>query len=145
MSTWLKTLHTHAQLQMELRTKIILNTSEAHKKKHTSRKASSWNTCRKTCTKLQDYNIDLFGKGPAQHLTTDKAMDYRMVKDLLIAPLLGHERYIQFVEDRLVNGSVGLFDPIKNLKLNKGLSEKVTQQKSFNSERRLPSFWRTPI
>ena len=68
-----------------------------------------------------------------------------MVKDLLIAPLLGNDRYIQFVEDRLVNGSVGFFDPIKKLKLNTGLSEEVKQQKSFDYKRRLPSFWRAAI
>ena len=56
-------------------------------------------------------------------------MDYRIVKDLLIAPLLGNDRYIQFVEDRLVNGRVGFIDPIKKLKRNTGLSEKVKQQK----------------
>ena len=52
-----------------------------------------------------------------------------MVKDLLIAPLLGNDRYIQLVEDRLVNGRVDFFGPIKKLKLNTGLSEKVKQQK----------------
>ena len=45
------------------------------------------------------------------------------------SPLLVNERYIQFVEDRLLNGSVGFFDPIKKLKLNTGLSEKVKQPK----------------
>ena len=68
-----------------------------------------------------------------------------MVRDLLIAPFLGNERHIQSLEDRMVNGSVGFFDPIQKLKLNTGLSEKVKQQKDFDSKRRLPSFWRAHI
>ena len=62
-----------------------------------------------------------------------------MVKDLLIALLLGNDRYIQFVEDRLVNGRVGFIDPIKKLKLNTAVFEKVKQQKSLDCKRRLPT------
>ena len=114
---------------MELGKKIILNTSKAHKESTQAGKLVIAKHAESLLQKLRDYNIDLFGRGPAQNRTTGKAMDYRMAKDLLIAPLLGNDRYIQFVEDCLVNGRVGVFDPIKKLKLKTGLSEKMKQQK----------------
>ena len=78
--------------------------------------------------KLRDYNIDPLGKGSARHFTTVK---YQVVKDPLKAPVLGNERYTQFVEDCLVSGIVGLLDPIKKPKLSTGLSKKVKQQEKF--------------
>ena len=73
---------------MELRTKIILNTSEAHKESTPAGKLVRGKHAERLVHQLRDYNVDLFGKGPAQHLTTGKAMDHRMVRDPLIAPLL---------------------------------------------------------
>ena len=108
INTWVKTSHTHARLRMELRAEIILNISEAHKESTPAGKLVHGKHAETLVQKLRDYNVDLFGKGPAQHL---------------------------------VNGNVGFFDPIKKLKLNAGLSEKVRQQKSFDCKRRLPSIW----
>ena len=94
MNTWVKTSHTHAWLRMELRTKIIRNTAEAHKESTPAGKLFHGKHAERRVQKLRDYNVDLFGKGPAQHLASRKAMDCQMVKDLLIALLLGKERNI---------------------------------------------------
>ena len=91
MNTWVKTSHTHARLRMELRAKIILITSKAHKECTPAGKLVHGKHAERLVQKVRNYNENPFGKVPAQHLTSGKAMDYRMVKDLLIAPLLGNE------------------------------------------------------
>ena len=81
--------------------KINLNTSADDKESTQAGKLVHGKLIERLVQKFRDYNADAFGKGLVRNLTTGKEMDYRMIKDLLIALVFGNEGYIQFVDDRL--------------------------------------------
>ena len=51
--------------------------------------------------KLTSYQIDPFADGPARHLTTGSVIDKKVIAGLLNAPLLGNDKYLQFIDERL--------------------------------------------
>eukprot|EP00794_Sanderia_malayensis_P005059 gene5059-5718_t len=82
--------------------------------------------------KLRGYSLDPFSKGNARHMTTGKELDPNMIEGLLNPPKLGNEKCKEFVQDRLVEGKVDFFQPIKRLMLSTGLKKVKKQPKAVS-------------
>ena len=52
---------------------------------------------------------------PARHILTGNEPDPKLIEGLLSAPKIGDERYKLFVEERLVEGRVHFYKPIRKL------------------------------
>ena len=119
-NTWIKTTHIHAKLQLALREKINISTSSVHKEQTPSGKKMHVAHVNALKDKLTSYQIDPFADGPARHLTTGSEIDKKVIAGLLNAPLLGNDKYLQFIDERLVKETVDFFQPIKKVMLPTG-------------------------
>ena len=119
-STWIKTTHIHAKLQLALREKINISTSSVHKEQTPSGKKMHVAHVNALKYKLTSYQIDPFADGPARHLTTGSEIEKKVIAGLLNAPLLGNDKYLQFIDERLVKETVDFFQPIKKVMLPTG-------------------------
>ena len=81
---------------------------------------------------LLDYGIDPFGTGPSQNLVTGKEIDGDLVKGLLGAAKTGNKAYLNFVNQRLVEGNKTLFNPIPKINLMTGMETKKRKSKEVS-------------
>ena len=81
---------------------------------------------------LLDYGIDPFGTGPSQNLVTGKEIDGDLVKGSLGAAKTGNKAYLNFVNQRLVEGNKTLFNPIPKINLMTGMETKKRKSKEVS-------------
>ena len=81
---------------------------------------------------MLDYGIDPFGTGPAQNLATGKEIDGDLVKGLLDAGKTGNKAYLNFVNQRLIEGNKTLFNPIPKINLMTGMEAKKKKSKEVS-------------
>ena len=122
-NTWIKTTHIHAKLQLAFREKINLSTSSVHKDQTPSGKKMHVAHFNALKDKLTSYQIDQFADRPARHLRTGSEIVKKVIAGLLNAPLLGNDKYLQFIDERLIKGTADFFQPIKKVMLPTGLKK----------------------
>ena len=81
---------------------------------------------------MLDYGIDPLGTGPAQNLVTWKEIDGDLVKGFLDAGKPGNKSYLDFVNQRLVEGNKSLFNPIPKINLMTGMEAKKKKSKEVS-------------
>ena len=79
--------------------------------------------------KLRGYNVNPFADVP--HIVTGNELDPKIIEGLLSAPEIGDERYKLFVEERLVEGTVDFYKPIRKQFLANGLEKSHKYRKPF--------------
>ena len=62
--------------------------------------------------------IDLFSNDAPIHLQTNKIIEAAIVSDIIRAPELSMSQYKAFINERLIEGTVKFYIPIKINKLN---------------------------
>ena len=121
VNKWIITSHIHSKLRQVQREKLRLNTSSKHKETTLNNKKLHQKHVESLKSKLKDYNIDPFGNSPTIHMSSGEEIEKSIIDGLLNASEIGDEKYLSFVQERLVKGSTkSIFDPIKksNIKTN---------------------------
>ena len=117
LNRWIKTSHIHSKLRVAVKKEFRLYTSSTHKELTIRNKRRHLQHVQKLKRTLQDYGIDSFGTGPSQNLVTGKEINGDLVKGLLGAAKNGNKAYLNFVNQRLVEGNKTLFNPIPKINL----------------------------
>ena len=118
VNKWITTSHIHSKLINVLREHLHMYTSSQHKELTPGNKKLHSDHVRSLKTKLLEYNVDPFASEPATCLPTGEEIDPDITRGLVDAERIGHEKYRDFVEGRLVVGSkFSIFDRIKLTKI----------------------------
>ena len=115
----------------EMKIKLMINTSSSHKDlspRAMKRHKTHVNDLKETITKL--YGIDLFSDGPAMSISSGTEIDPGIISGLLGAKDMGNKCYLDFVTQRLVDGTVQFFDRIPASKLKTGVETKKKKKKA---------------
>ena len=111
---WVNTVHIHAKLRMAMRNKINIKTSSTHKELTDRAKK---NDHKENVTFLKDalksYNTNPFDEGPAKGFTTGVELNSKVIKGLLKAPTLGYDKFLCFVNSRLIEQTKSMYATIK--------------------------------
>ena len=62
---------------------------------------------------LKSYNTNQFDEGPAKAFTTGVELNSKVIKVLLKAPTLGYDKFLDFVNSRLIEQTKSIYAPIK--------------------------------
>ena len=131
VNTYVRTMHIHAQLHLEMKIKLMINTSSSHKDlspRAMKRHKTHVNDLNRTMTKL--YGIDRFSDGPAMSISSGTEIDPGIISGLLGTKDMGNKCYLDFVTQRLVDGTVQFFDRIPANKLKTGVETKKKKKKA---------------
>ena len=112
-------------------------TSPQHKELTPGNKKLHSDHVRSLKTKLLEYNVNPIASGPATCLPTGEEIHLDITRGMVDAERMGHEKYRDFVEGRLVVGSkFSIFDRIKLTKLKTGREKckKVAKEVSILKE-----------
>ena len=128
VNNWVMTSHVHAKLKQKLNEVLNIRTQSVHKETTKGAKQMHDDHISKLVLKLKEYGFDPFS-GQAREFTTGKEIDSTIVNDMLGAAKLGDELYKRFLNERMITGEIGFYDPIKRNNLKTGL-KKVAKEKS---------------
>ena len=98
VNTYIRTMHIHAQLHREMKSKLVINTSSSHKDlspRAMKRHKTHVNDLKETMTKL--YDTDLFSDGPAMSISSGTEIDPGIISGLLGAKDMGNKCHLDFV------------------------------------------------
>ena len=114
LNTYVRTMHIHADLHQEMKTMLMINTSSTHKEMI----LRSMKRHRRHVHNLKDillniYAIDLFSNDPPKSIATSEEIDANIIRGLIGSKDIVNKRFIEFVEERLVEGKKSFFDRIK--------------------------------
>ena len=62
---------------------------------------------------LKSYNTNPFDEGPAKAFTTGVELNSKVIKGHLKAPTLGYDKFLEFVNSRLIEQTKNIYAPIK--------------------------------
>ena len=80
---------------------------------------------------LRSYGFDPFSDSNPKKISTGQELDESVVSDMIDAESVGDEKFMDFVESRLINGSVEFFVAIKETKLLTGIIKKKSTPKAM--------------
>ena len=69
---------------------------------------------------LLGYGVDPFSNQAPKCFSTGVEIEPTVYKDMINAEQIGQEKFNEFVKERLVNGTIGFFEAIKNNNLKTG-------------------------
>ena len=123
VNSWVSTIHIHTLLRKELHKCIHMKTGSAHKEVTPRGRRIHAEHVQNLKEKLRGYGIDPFSKDPPRALSTGKVIDATIVADIGRAFDLGLSQYKAFITDRLVNGTIDFYAPIRKNKLQTGIKK----------------------
>ena len=139
LNKWVITAHINAKLRSEVKDIMHLSTNSIHKKCILSGYVLFLNHVESLKSKLVKYNINPFGEGPTKDLTIVKELGKNIMKGLIYAPSFGNEKFVEFMEERSVNGAVIFFSQIKIVSINTGLKKNKKNKEHYHMDKRRSS------
>eukprot|EP00112_Aurelia_sp_Birch-Aquarium-sp1_P023401 Seg6964.2 transcript_id=Seg6964.2/GoldUCD/mRNA.D3Y31 product="hypothetical protein" protein_id=Seg6964.2/GoldUCD/D3Y31 len=130
VNTWVRTIHLHSNLHEKFREQLIMKTSSKHKELSHGARQNHSNHVNSLKSQLAKYGVDPFDNCPPKYLSTGVEIDKFVVRDMLNAPAIGNALFKTFVHERLESNKIGLFDPIKRVKLSNGVEKKKAVPKA---------------
>lgn len=107
-----------------------MKTSSKHKELSHGARQNHSNHVNSLKSQLAKYGVDPFDNCPPKYLSTGVEIDKSVVRDMLNAPAIGNALFKTFVHERLESNKIGLFDPIKRVKLSNGVEKKKAVPKA---------------
>ena len=118
VNTWVNTIYIHAMPKVALRQQLHLKTSLRHNELTKSGQELHLLHIKSLKEKLSGYGIDPFTLCYRINLSSGEKIDKNIYNDMCQVEILGKEKLNEFIQERLTDGKVGFFNPIKknNLK-----------------------------
>ena len=142
INTWVRNCHIHVKVKAKLKEMLKLHTSFTHKeltpggkKRHVKHVSSLKDT-------LRNYRVNVFDDGPARCISAGEEINENVIKGLLDSKDVGAAQFVKFTDERLVKGTVSIFDPIKKNNIATGMmKEKKKEKRSIFAKGRSTSLW----
>ena len=100
---------------------LHLKTSSRHKELTKSGKELHFWHAKSLKEKLSGYGTDLFTLGYLINLLSAEKIDKNIYNDICQVEILGIEKFNEFIQENLIDGKVGFFNPIEKNNLKTGI------------------------
>ena len=117
-------------LRANLQKILHIRTSSKHKELTKRGKVLHEEHVKNLKDKLIKYGLDPFSSDPPKYIPSGKEISESIVKDFIRAPVIGKSQMESFIKDRLIDGHVTFFVPIKRNKLLTGINKKPKEEKA---------------
>ena len=132
INEWIATIHIHGRVREEFKKLLMLKTSSKHKELTNGGKIKHYNHVLSLKKTLDGYGVNPFEESIAKCLTTGVEIDESIRKDMMLALIVGEKLFMQFVNERLKNGTTSFFSPITKPKLNTGIVKPKKTKKALD-------------
>ena len=120
----------HKMLRKSLHKVFYMKTSSKHKEITPRGKRLHFEHVNSLKSKLRDYGTNPFSSGPPRNISSGREIEDYIVNDMSRALEIGMKQFKAFVEDRLVQGTVSFFSPVKKNKLQTGIKKQKKTPKA---------------
>ena len=129
-NTWIRTRHINVSLNNELKKILGIKTEYVHKDLTKSGiKKHFHNVCKLKDSILLKYKYDFFADGPCRAITSGKEIEPNVISDLLTANDKGNKCFLDFVQQRLIDGTISIFQKITKNQLKTGIAKPLKKVK----------------